>query len=199
MNNSNPTNLQGLQLPGNKIFTGVDAIKYIMAIFVILIHVSAIMKIDPPVLITWLMRLAVPFFFISSGWFLSKKLNGTDVETQRKILLHRTISLLKLFFAWTLIYFPISIAVYIVDKSSSENFVYFLCKCIGRTIIIGEPHYAWPLWFIHALIIGCFILFLLVKNQKLTKAVMWLFIGNIFIFWLNNVPHITPPIFSSPF
>ena len=60
---------------------GIDIFKFIMAFAVILIHFPPVFDIGHeiyPEVIRWLIRLAVPFFFIVSGYFAYKIINSPD-------------------------------------------------------------------------------------------------------------------------
>lgn len=57
-----------------KEYPGIDLLKYIMALAVVTIHIHTLnLDIEPPVMVTWFIRSAVPFFFVVSGFFIGRK------------------------------------------------------------------------------------------------------------------------------
>ena len=79
---------------------GIDIFKFIMAFAVILIHFPPVFDIGHeiyPEVIRWLIRLAVPFFFIVSGYFAYKIINSPDK------LRVRGMKMLRIWAIWMLI------------------------------------------------------------------------------------------------
>lgn len=73
----------------NRQFTGVDVTKFIMAFAVIAIHVSSgsVVGIPFPEAMQWFNAIAVPFFFITSGYLLGRKLTEIRaIDLKRKYL-----------------------------------------------------------------------------------------------------------------
>lgn len=143
---------------GNRQLSGVDLVKFVMAFAVIAIHVSAksAVGINFPEVIQWFNALAVPFFFITSGYLLGRKLNDiSPVDQKRKFLKSRSGKLFKIFIYWLVIYLPITIYIYSLRDYPLWKDILSYIRCV---IINGESQYAWPLWFIYSMAIVCFIL-----------------------------------------
>lgn len=62
----------------------------------------------------WLARIAVPFFFISSGFLLYRKSSLNNFSLDRTKLY--VVKLIKLYVIWTIIYFPFRIKSILKDE-----------------------------------------------------------------------------------
>lgn len=132
-----------------KEFSYVDYMKLLMACFVIGIHTSlssACQNEFHTKIINLLFAIAVPYFFICSGFFLFKNNGKVDIH-------HRMIQYAKgitsMYIIWTLIYLPITIYSYHADGLSLRQGV---LTFIRGFLFIGEHSYSWPLWYLLALI-----------------------------------------------
>ena len=164
-----PTNVRQL--------SGVDVVKFVMAFAVIAIHVEAVASFDFPEIIQWFIALAVPFFFITSGYLLGRKLTDIPlIGEKRKFLSDRSCKLFRLFAYWLIIYLPISIYLYsLKDDPLWKDILSY----IGSVIINGESRYAWPLWFIYSMAIVLFILSkaLFRKNSLLVLTLVFILVN----------------------
>ncbi len=134
----------------------IDCLKLLMAYAVIAIHVSAITHQEWPAIFEWFIRLAVPFFFITSGYLLARKCTVLR-ESDCRVELHtRSRKLFRLYAKWLLVYFPI--ALYYFIFVSTHSFVGDVTRYVSMVIIDGESPYAWPLWFIYSMAIVFLIL-----------------------------------------
>lgn len=143
---SNNLLIPGVQLPG------VDIMKYLMALGVVAIHVASgsCCGIAFPDLMTWFIRLAVPFFFVTSGFLLQRELTSKTKDERNGFLRLRCVKIFKLFISWILIYLPISLILF----PYGENPIYKLIVSIVISILVkGEISYAWPLWFLYSLLL----------------------------------------------
>lgn len=96
----------------HKDFKGIDITKFVMSFAVIAIHAPEFLWPENrtyPFLIDWIIRLAVPFFFISSGFLVQKKIILLDKSLQKRYLRSRSIKLFRIWSLWLLIYLPLSI------------------------------------------------------------------------------------------
>ena len=89
-----------------------DVIKLIMAFAVVAIHVRAVYGdahgYSPA--FNWFIELAVPYFFIVSGYLIGNKLDRmATVDEKRAALRSRSGKCLRMFVLWLIIYLPIQI------------------------------------------------------------------------------------------
>ncbi|MDE6476119.1 MAG: acyltransferase, partial [Erysipelotrichaceae bacterium] len=86
----------------------IDLIKYICSILVIVIHTSPGLPYSRPLnffLINIIGRIAVPFFFIANGYFMSKNLQQKGNVYFKQYIK----SLIKIYLLWSLVYLPFGI------------------------------------------------------------------------------------------
>lgn len=118
----------------------LDLTRFLMAFLVIVIHT---MKWDSDC-VTRILELAVPFFFLTSGFFLQKKsCSDKKPGDSEKLWVNK---LIKLYFIWTLVYFPFSIFSFVYEGNTIVN--------CAMGMILGTGYYAWHLWYLVASIIG---------------------------------------------
>ncbi len=183
-------------------YNAIDLTKFIFAIIVIMAHI-------PPLgepcegslsynLYFWfrdcLGRVINPFFFISAGYFLFRKIpmnSSTDMNRAVKYITH----VLKLYIIWTIIYFPAVLSVYL---RSGRSPLRFIISYIRNFFIVGSYIH---LWFLNSLIIAvCIIVFLLYKKVKppiiIFMAICFYVIGLFAQTWFG---FITPLKGSAPF
>lgn len=138
-------------------FYGIDLFKFIMSFAVIAIHAPEYLWPNNrvyPMLIDWLIRLAVPFYFIVSGFLVQRNLAGLSEKDKTMRLRSRALKLLRLWGVWLLIYLPL--AIYARAHSNQtvyENIIEYLCD----VIFTGQSTYAQPLWFIYSMSVISFI------------------------------------------
>lgn len=168
----------------------IDCLKLIMAFAVIAIHVSAVTGAAWPPAFEWFIRLAVPFFFITSGYLLAVKISGTSAVENRTMLRDRSLKLLRLYAKWLLIYLPIAIYYFICvsTRSVAGDFV----RYFSMVLIDGESPYAWPLWFIFSMAI---VLMLLSFATRLKQMAAYGLIIFALIYLINyiDITSITNP------
>lgn len=63
-------------IPAYMQYKSIDLLKFVMAIMVVGIHADAIVDEDMPFLLSMMARWAVPFFFITSGFLLFRKISA---------------------------------------------------------------------------------------------------------------------------
>lgn len=158
----------------------IDLAKFICAVFVVAIHVPPFGSTDGSTLFSYfnffiqdyLARIAVPFFFITSGYFLFKKtdLNNFDIKPAKQYVL----KLIKLYLIWSLIYFPVRLGSIITDKKGILHGIITYFKDF-----VFSTSYS-HLWYINALIFATVVISLLL--YKRVKPVFIIAGGGIFYF-----------------
>ena len=162
---------------------GVDLYKFIMAMGVVAIHIASADCTYGywSAGIEWFIRLAVPFFFISSGYLIAIKMPVEAVEKE-KYLRKRTKKVLKLFVYWIIIYLPVSIYFY---ARNGYSILYDISRYIGQLLVLGESKYAYPLWYLYSLSIVLFIYSVAVRWKNVENKLWVLYASIIFINWIS--------------
>ena len=170
----------------------VDIFKFIFSIVVISIHTKALSNVNNRTIESiygLLCDMAVPFFFLSSGFFIGKKIeknlkhdNGVAVFDEK---IKKTI---KSYCFWSLIYLPLAIYEYITKKI--PFFKSFLLYLKGF-FIKGENYNSWILWYllstIYSLIVIRFLFKRKISFKKITIICMTISVlGVCFSFLLNQ-------------
>lgn len=153
----------------------IDVIKFIAAILIIASHCLPIFGKESLDLYygQWFFRFAVPFFFISIGFFLNKPFNlNTEKNNINNIFKKRIIKLLNLYIISTLIYFPIII----YENNSIPQILYYL--------FFGYRH----LWFIINSIYGILLLWLFIKIKDVHKLIIILILYLAGVFLCSYLP-----------
>lgn len=117
-------------------YNAIDITKFIMAIIVIFIHTwsrfgGILMQTK---LIPIVTNIAVPFFFITSGFLLKNKIKKQK-ESKEKVVKKYILNALRIYIIWTIIYLPIIILGWKLDGLTNKEGVFELAK---NTIFIGE-------------------------------------------------------------
>lgn len=151
----------------------IDLIKFIMAFAVIAIHTRPLEYYPNPIinaLYINLVELAVPFFFLSSGYLLSKKMNYPLTESDIYIIKKHLLKIVKMYLTWMIIYTPL--AVYhnlICERISFTKF----CLIYTRNLLfVGEQYNSWPLWYLLSTIYSLFFIILLIKSRISPKGLL---------------------------
>jgi len=159
-------------LADKKEYFAVDCLKFIASYLVLGIHFMIFADVNKQ-LNYWttqiLCRLAVPFFFVASGYFMANKLQD------RK----RTIGYLKriflMYMVYTLVYLPL-----LIDKY--QRLEYTIKQCIEEFLyafLIDGTYF--HLWYFVAVIVATVILYILVNHVKLSDKKLLVFTGILYI------------------
>lgn len=138
-------------------YKGIDVFRLIMSILVIVIHTGPLRDYNRAanyLLVNILARVAVPFFFFATGFFLYKKCMKNGIGSVTSYLL----KILKEYIFWSIIYYPIYIAKY---SAISNYTIGHLSKIYLRDFCIFGPYC--HLWYLHAVLLGTTIIFILLK------------------------------------
>lgn len=143
-------------MSNRKEFGGIDYFRVVAAILVVAVHISPLLNISSQLdflLTRILARIAVPFFFMISGYFVvSKKSYQISSRACKKLLFYYTIAIL--------IYIPINIYA-----GQLEGVTIF---SIARMIIFDGTFY--HLWYFPASIIGIMLTTWLLKNHSIVTV-----------------------------
>ncbi|WP_234032736.1 serine racemase VanT catalytic subunit [Paenibacillus faecalis] len=155
-------------------FGAIDQFKIIAGILVIAIHTGPLTTYSAygDFLFTSIFaRIAVPFFFMASGFFLFRKLNGTSA--QNLAIVHRYASKIGLLYL-------ISIILYLPLNVYAGYFTEFSWYALIKDLIFDGTLY--HLWYFPALITGVYITFFLLN--KLPFPLLFLVTGLLYFIGL---------------
>lgn len=140
----------------------IDILKIFFSICVVAIHTGIFSdrtSLTQYFIFQSVFRLAVPFFFVCSGYFIGLKLFNKKDKSDKTIVIKKQISRLKypLFF-WLIIGIPIQI-YFLKDNSS----IYIILKLVQKSLF-----YPWnAFWYVLALIVALVIILQFYKKNKL--------------------------------
>ena len=163
-------------------FSGVDFFKFFFAVCIVALHAKALHFLPETTdyMITRLVfRLAVPYFFIASGFFLGKKLFALKKEEYADVIRAYCLRLLKPLVFFEIISLLYNAVRYITLGLSLKNNLFLL----GQSVVF-YPFGA--LWYVQACIIGVLLLYPFLKRNKLNLAIIIGVLLYIFALLANN-------------
>ena len=175
--------VSGNDMLGKEII-GIDVMKAFFAICVVTIHTHPYTNfISAPFtamrFCDILLLLAVPFFFITTGFFIGKKLQSSFSDEKNKaILKYYLLKYVKLYLIWTAVYLPITLYYYIAisEQSVVMMFVDFLRGLLFR----GEHWNSWMLWYLLSMIYAL-LFFSLIRRLKGNYGIVYIISALIFV------------------
>ena len=145
----------------NRYYYGIDLFKLVCALLVVSIHSTMFFEYKElyHYFHSYVTRFAVPFFFISSGFFFSKILESKD--SIKPGVKHYSIRLLRPFVIWGSFYFVVSLVeMILIDKVD----IYIAIKYKLHLLLVESP--GGGLWYVEALLWICFIVLISYKRYK---------------------------------
>lgn len=139
-----------------KKFAGIDYFRFAAAFMVIAIHISpfTIWNKDIDYLLTYCLgRVAVPFFLMTTGYFVLAPYILSDFQKQHSVRKYLTKNI-GLYFAATIFYLPLSLY--------SGNMPHSIAQLLKQLFFDGTFYH---LWYFPAAIIGCILLIFLIKKS----------------------------------
>ena len=152
-------------------FNSLDICKLLMAFCVVAIHTRPLENCTITIvndIYESFVRMAVPFFFLSSGFLLAQKFEPSftsqnNIAKVRKYLL----KIIKMYVVWTVVYLPMAIYRFV---SSGIGILKSVLLYIRGFIFIGEQYNSWHLWYllstIYALVFILAVLYLKLSRKK---------------------------------
>lgn len=138
----------------------IDILKLFFSICVVAIHTKLFLDVNET--IYWyslhcIWRLAVPFFFITSGYFFSQKIHRSQKKQEMVKQTIKRLSIMLLF--WLLVSLPLQINSLLSQQLTPSQIVIFLLR--------GVLFYPWgALWYVHALLIAFLLIYPFLKQNK---------------------------------
>lgn len=180
-------------------YCAIDLCKLIMSICVVAIHTQPLKNCNDSFVnevCHYFVNLAVPFFFIASGFLLGKKLSQpycseNNISAYKKYLFKN----IRLFVTWTLIYLPLAIYYFCsVDASLLKS----VCLYARNLIFMGEQYNSWHLWYLLSTIYTAIALLIFCKvkltNKKLLVVSIFFLILSVSLSWFVGLESDLPQI-----
>lgn len=143
-----------------KYYPLVDIAKCVMAILVVAIHTNPQSTIGNPSLEYLILRvyqMAVPFFFVVSGFFLGNKIRGREsLQHARRWL----IRVFVLYTIWTVLYLPYTFYGFWIEQTKVTTAVIVFVR---NFLLIGENYMSWPLWYLLGMLMAGIIIYLFLR------------------------------------
>lgn len=178
--------MSGNRLISNKLYNvcgyqSLDLLKFIMAIMIVAMHTGACPAIVNP----WF-RIAVPLFFIVSSFFFFKKVNATDESERTEVLKHYLGRVIKLYFFWMVIQFPVNI-ILSWNSLMVDGIVLMPLYLLRKILFTGMFGAS---WFLMALIYGIPIIFYLSKFLSNKYILLITFVLNVIVVFQSSYANV---------
>ncbi len=156
----------------------IDIFKFIFAIVVIFIHTCSGRYHNELIMI--LIDMAVPFFFVASGFFLNKKLK--KIESKKRTVTNYLMKIFKMY----VIISGVMLLMELPEIIYSENVFLEIFKKIRVFLLIGDSH----LWYLLFTIYAVIILYC-ANKAKISNRVMFVISLIMYImgYWILNYEH----------
>ena len=160
----------------------IDIARYVSALLVVCIHTFPFLEVSETFNTYWIhsvCRMAVPFFFTTSGYFFFRNYSDENEELNEERFKKSIKRLLKIYLIWTVIYLPYTIFDYIHQGAKIYSIIAYL-----RDVVLNGSYY--HLWFLPALMLADVIVYYSFKNKGLEFTLKLTF-GAYIIGYLINV------------
>ena len=141
-------------MPTRKTYAYIDIAKFILAFFVVAIHVRPFDNWQNPTvdaLFYSAAAVAVPYFFIASGFLCFSRNEDSPWKEGGQRALKQAKAVLELYLIWTMIFLPVIAFGSMQDGLSAPEAAARFVQC---TLFVGENIWAWPLWYLLALAVA---------------------------------------------
>ena len=155
-----------------------------MAIVVIAIHTEPLVKCNNESILTIykvVTDMAVPFFFLSSGYLVFEKILGQQKNIQETKIKNYIKKILRLYLIWNIIYLPVTIYDYVMNGESLKRNLFAFIKGL---IFVGCHWNSWPLWYLLSVLYTFLFLYFCLYKRNMNKIVIM--ITTIIIYLIAN-------------
>lgn len=148
-------------------YPAMDAVKLVCAVMIVFIHIAPLESVDGRLnsfLVNCLCRIAVPFFFISSGFLLFRKMRPDAVDFG--IIGRYLRRIFRLYMIWSAVYFPYTALQMYWDRKNALPIFLGWLKNMVFSAGFGF------LWYLPATIVAvALVAFLLKRGMKLRTVI----------------------------
>lgn len=170
-------------------YNSFDICKLLMALCVVAIHTQPFVHctINITNIYDSFVSMAVPFFFLSSGFLLAQKFECSFASPNNVVVVKKyLIKIINMYVVWTVVYLPLAIYHFI---SSGTGILESVLLYIRGFVFVGEQYNSWHLWYllstIYALILILIFLYFKISPQKAMILSSFIFLISISIDYLS--------------
>lgn len=167
-----------------------DPLKFILAFFVVAIHTG--INQEYPFML-YFTGLAVPMFFVMSGFLVGNRINGMTKKEADGYLAKNFARNGKMYVKWSLIYLPLTIYGF---ATGEESLPIRLHSVVRGWLFVGENYMSWPLWYLLALVVAI----LLIRYSYRVLSIEMTFVVSIVLYVIGCFieKELNSPTCSSP-
>lgn len=154
-------------------YAAIDLMKFIMSICVVAIHTGPLTNCENRVitqLYNCIVAYAVPFFFISAGFFLGRKFDhgGCAEDYHIAPILAYLKKIVSMYATWTVLYLPLTVIGFV---KWNDSILSASVKFIRNLILVGENYNSWSLWYLLSTIYALVFVIVLLKKKVSVKTI----------------------------
>ena len=170
-------------------YASIDIARYVSALLVVCIHTFPFLEISETFntyFIHTVCRLAVPFFFTTSGFFFFRNYDSENEDLNETRLKKALIRLFRIYLIWTILYLPYTI----FDYTHTGFHIKYLFTYVRDFFLNGSYYH---LWFLPALMLADVIVYCLYKKKGLNFTLLITLI----LYFVGYLINIYTPIWES--
>lgn len=149
-------------------YPALDYAKLLMAFLVVEIHTKPLMSFGNEIInriAAGIDCVAVPFFFIASGFLCFRGLDLSSIMEQDSNASRRVRATIKklaiLYTTWFVLLLPLDIIGHV---AAGHSFIVSIAYEIRGFLLVGEGYYSWPLWYLLASVVAFAITYLMLRG-----------------------------------
>lgn len=169
-------------------YASIDIARYVSALLVVCIHTFPFLEISETFntyFIHTVCRLAVPFFFTTSGFFFFRNYDSENEDLNETRLKKALIRLFRIYLIWTIIYLPYTI----FDYTHTGFHIKYLFTYVRDFFLNGSYYH---LWFLPALMLADVIVYCLYK-----KGLNFTLLITFILYFVGYLINVYTPIWES--
>ena len=155
-----------------KNYNSIDLWKFIFAFTVVSIHTHPLENVNNITIqkvFSIFASMAVPFFFLASGYLIAIKMNLGYEDCNWGRIKKTTSKIFKMYMVWNLVYLPLTIYHFISTSTPLPKAILLYFRGL---LLIGEQYNSWPLWYLLSTIYSLIIIYLYLKRWKSTESLI---------------------------
>ena len=163
-----------------KQYKSLDLAKFVCAVLIIILHTAPFSSYSSALSFGFrniVTVIAVPFFFVTSGFLAFKKMDTLPSDFKKQYIRHYLMRLLVMYLVWSAVYFP-----FVIIRWVQKGFSFDLVLEYVKDFFL-EGSYS-TIWFLPALLVATLLVYLL--HKKLSYKMIFIIACIIYVFTLGG-------------